>query len=162
MLGWIHSPRYCYVWFMLYCCVLWENSPATLHIFLNACTGLRPSMVLIVLIVYLRALSVLNVYCTDALQYLFVHGQHPCSCAPFLFVVLFHDSSSCLIQLCKVEDLHLQFELFMVVHWFVVLQLWKLLDLLLQFSFFGALRSSRPFLTGKFPCSWWISIFCSI
>jgi hypothetical protein len=139
---------------MLYCCVLRENSPATLHLFLNACTGLRPSMVLTVLTVYLRALPVLNVYCTDALQYSFVHGRHPCSCAPSLFVVSFHDSGSCLIQLCKVEVLHLQFELFVVVHWFVVLQLCKLLDLLLRFAFFWALRSSHPLLTGKFPCSW--------
>ena len=134
--------------------MLRENSPSTLHLFLNACIGLHPSMVLTVLIVYLRALPVLNLYCTDALQYIFVHAWHPCSCAPSLFVVSFNDSGSCLIQLCKVEVLHLQFDLFMVVHWFVVLQLCKLLDLLLRFAFFVALRSSHPLLTGKFPCSW--------
>jgi hypothetical protein len=133
---------------MLYCCVLRENSLAMLHLFLNACTGLRPSMVLTVLIVYLRALPILNVYCTDALQYSFVHGRHPCSCAPSLFVVSFDDSGSCLIQLCKVEVLHLQFKLFVVVHWFVVLQLCKLLDLLLRFAFFWALRSFHPFVDG--------------
>jgi hypothetical protein len=52
--------------------VLRENRPATLHFFLNVCTGLRPSTVLTVLSVYLTGLAVLNVYCTDALQYSFV------------------------------------------------------------------------------------------
>jgi hypothetical protein len=133
--------------------VLRENSPTTLHLFLNACTGLCPSMVLTVLTIYLISLLVLNVYCTNALQYHFVHARHPHSCAPSLFIVSFHDFGSYLIQFCKVEVLHLQFELFVVVHWFVVLQLGKLLDLLLQFAFFLVLRSSHPLLTGKFPCS---------
>jgi hypothetical protein len=119
-------------------CMVRENRPATLHIFLNACTGLRPSTVLTVLTVYLTSLSVLNVYCTEVLQYSFVHGRHRCSSARSLFAASFHDSGSCLIQLCKVEVLHLQFELFVVVDWFVVLQLCKLLDLLLRFAVFGA------------------------
>jgi hypothetical protein len=133
--------------------VLRENRPATLHIFLNACTGPRRSTVLTVLIVHLTALAVLNVYCTDVLQYSFVHGRHRCSSAPSLFVALFHDSGSSLIQLCKVEVVHLQFELFVVVQWFVVLQLCKLLDLLLRFAVFWGLIFSHSLLKGKFPCS---------
>ena len=118
--------------------MLGENRLATLHIFLNACTGLCPSMVLTVLIVYLTTLAVLNDYCTDGLQYSFVHGRHRCSSVRSLFGASFHGSGSYLIQLCKVEVLQLQFELFMFVHWFVVFQLCKLLDLLSRFAVFGA------------------------
>jgi hypothetical protein len=52
--------------------VVQENRPATLHFFINVCTGLRPSMYLTVLSVYLTSLAVLNVYFTDALQYSFI------------------------------------------------------------------------------------------
>jgi hypothetical protein len=40
-----------------------------------------------------------------------------------------------------------------VVHWFVVLQLCKLLDLFLRFAVFWGLISCHPLLTGKFPYS---------
>jgi hypothetical protein len=56
-----------------------------------------------------------------------------------LFIGSFHDSCSCLIQLYKVEVLQLQLDLFVVVHWFFFLQLFKLLDLLLRFADFGAI-----------------------
>jgi hypothetical protein len=118
--------------------MLRENRLATLHIFLNACTGLCLSMVLTILTIYLTALGVLNDYCTDGLQYSFIHGWHRFSSVQSLFGASFHGSGSCLIQLCKVEVMQLQFELFVVVHWFVVFQLCKLLDLLLQFAVFGA------------------------
>jgi hypothetical protein len=44
--------------------VAYVNRPATLHSFLNVCTGQRPSTVMIVLSVYLTGLTTLNVYCT--------------------------------------------------------------------------------------------------
>jgi hypothetical protein len=52
--------------------VAYVNRPATLHSFLNVCTGRCPSTVLTVLSVYLTGLAALNVYCTDVLQYSFV------------------------------------------------------------------------------------------
>jgi hypothetical protein len=52
--------------------VAYVNRSATLHFFLNVCTGRRPSTVLTVLSVYLTGLTTLNVYCTDVLQYNFV------------------------------------------------------------------------------------------
>jgi hypothetical protein len=46
----------------------------------------------------------------------------------------------------------------MVVHWFVVLQLCKLLDLLLRFPVFLGLSSCHPSLTSKFPCCCYFSM----
>jgi len=134
----------CWFFFVI---VAYVNKPATLHSFLNVCTGWHPSTVLTVLSVYLTGLATFNVYWTYVLQYSFV---------PFFDSVICSE----IVQYCSSPTLRVHW--LMLVHWFVqcclllfdsTLQNWGPVAavgplgacslvclLLLDFGFFGSAR----------------------
>jgi len=108
-------------WSMLVCCLI----PLLLFLFESTLKSWGPA----VAVWPLRDCSLL--FCSSTFQ-----GRHHCFSSRCLLRDSLHDSCSSLIQLCKFEVIPLQFDLFVVVRWFVVLQICKMLDLLLQFQVF--------------------------